>query len=321
MATISKKTEIHHDADAALGLHRYQSQSSSVDSSDNSVVLVNVRGIVTYVSPRINATLGQTPERIVGSHLRDLAHPDDLEALRWAMGSTGEAPIEAPIGTLRARFRRRCQDGSWRWFEGTGTNLLQVTGVESVVINIRDGEQRDLAPRSDLSELSTPGHFVQFYETDSFLLDSIASYVTAGLRAGDSCVLIATKAHQEGLSARMEANGFDLAVAQTRGEYYWLDAAETLARVMVDGMPDPERFTDVVKRLIMHAGNGDRHVRSFGEMVALLWTEGNHAAAIRLEELWNDLYRTVRNFSLLCAYSMYGFAGGTNGAQLAEICS
>jgi signal transduction histidine kinase/ActR/RegA family two-component response regulator len=43
-------------------------------------------------------------------------------------------------------------------------------------------------------------------------------------------------------------------------------------------------------------------------MVALLWAEGNHAAAIRLEELWNDLQRK-HSFSLFCAYPMNGLGG------------
>ena len=38
---------------------------------------------------------------------------------------------------------------------------------------------------------------------------------------------------------------------------------------------------------------------AFGEMVALLWAEGNHAAAIRLEELWNDLQKVAFIFTLL----------------------
>ena len=44
-------------------------------------------------------------------------------------------------------------------------------------------------------------------------------------------------------------------------------------------------------------------VRAFGEMVALLWAEGNHAAAIRLEGLWNELQKS-HSFSLFCAYPM-----------------
>jgi hypothetical protein len=64
---------------------------------------------------------------------------------------------------------------------------------------------------------------------------------------------------------------------------------------MVDGWPDEQRFAEVVGTVVQRmAQNGSRRVCAFGEMVALLWAEGRHDAAIRLEELWNDLARTQR---------------------------
>ncbi|HEY4386628.1 MAG TPA: PAS domain S-box protein, partial [Ktedonobacteraceae bacterium] len=60
-------------------------------------------------------------------------------------------------------------------------------------------------------------------------------------------------------------------------------------------------------------------VRIFGEMVALLWAQGNRAAAIRLEDLWNELGQAYA-FSLFCAYPMQGFGGSTHEAQFSQIC-
>ena len=77
-----------------------------------------------------------------------------------------------------------------------------------------------------------------------------------------------------------------------------LDARETLELFMVDGSPDPFRFHTQVARLVTEAG---RPVRAFGEMVALLWDDGNVAGAIELEGLWNDLLQHQR-FTLLCGY-------------------
>jgi signal transduction histidine kinase len=54
-------------------------------------------------------------------------------------------------------------------------------------------------------------------------------------------------------------------------------------------------------------------------MVALLWAEGKPEAAIRLEELWNDLART-HSFSLRCAYPMSGFCREEHGDLLLKIC-
>src|SRR4026209_2917692 len=78
-------------------------------------------------------------------------------------------------------------------------------------------------------------HLVQFYESDTFLIDAVARYVGAGLRAGDAAVIIATAAHRRKLDDRLAADGFDLACASGEGRYVALDAAETVAAFMSDG--------------------------------------------------------------------------------------
>src|SRR5260370_2853235 len=91
------------------------------------------------------------------------------------------------------------------------------------------------------------------------------------------------------------------------------------AKLMVDGSAEPGRFAEVVGSMIARAAQGRRHVRIFGEMVALLWAEGNRAAAVHLEELWNDLGKT-HSFSLCCAYPMQGFDGEVYEEEFTEIC-
>ncbi len=163
-------------------------------------------------------------------------------------------------------------------------------------------------------------HIVQFYETDDFLLDAVSGFIRAGLDAGDACIVLATPAHRALLEDRLRASGLALATAKRRKEYIALDAGETLARFMVDGWPSPERFIEVVSSLISRAAQDGRRVRVFGEMVALLVTEGNPAAAVRLEALWNDLRRRTPPFALFCAYTMHSLAGDTYRTLFTEIC-
>ena len=54
-------------------------------------------------------------------------------------------------------------------------------------------------------------------------------------------------------------------------------------------------------------------------MVALLWDDGNVAAALELEDLWNDLAAT-RAFVLLCAYPMRAFEDPASAAAFKRIC-
>jgi PAS domain S-box-containing protein len=188
--------------------------------------------------------------------------------------------------------------------------------------SLGNGENADqeLTPGVQWGKMDTSEHFVQFYDTDEFLLDSVSGFIGAGLGAGGACIVVATKVHREGLEERFQTIGLDLAVASARGTYLALDAGETLSKFMVDGMPDPQRFFAVIGGLIERMQKGQRRVRIFGEMVAQLWSEGNQVAAIRLEALWNELYHSTEAFSLFCAYPIRGFAGEGYQEQFTEIC-
>lgn len=145
------------------------------------------------------------------------------------------------------------------------------------------------------------GHVVQFYEDDEQLVDTVGPYLADALRAGECALLVATPEHRRAFEAWLTTAGLDVADARTRGALVTLDAADTLARLTVDGQPDPAAFDAVIGALVRELASSGRPVRAYGEMVALLWDEGRVPAAIALETLWNDLGRDTA-FSLFCAY-------------------
>jgi len=169
-----------------------------------------------------------------------------------------------------------------------------------------------------VSASTADGHLVQYYEKEGFLYDRVTDFMSDGLRGSDAAVLIATRAHRDGVESRLARKGVDLSRLTAGGRYHALDAQETLSRFMVDGSPDPRRFATTIGPVIRTARSGDRRVLAFGEMVALLWAEGNRDAAIRLEELWNDLART-ETFALLCAYPISHFDDAGYAKPFAEI--
>jgi hypothetical protein len=73
-----------------------------------------------------------------------------------------------------------------------------------------------------------------------------------------------------------------------------------LSNIMMDDLPNPSMFMEVLGNPIQQAGQRGP-VRVFGDMVSLLWAEGKHQAAIRLEELWNT-HETLQPVSILHAY-------------------
>src|SRR3954469_4081862 len=77
-------------------------------------------------------------------------------------------------------------------------------------------------------------HFVQFYEDEVSLLDSVTRYVSQGLRAGDACVVIGTAGHRNELATRLRAHGLDVLSAGLADQYFAFDALETLSTFCVD---------------------------------------------------------------------------------------
>jgi signal transduction histidine kinase len=165
-------------------------------------------------------------------------------------------------------------------------------------------------------------HTVQFYGEDSSLLEELSRFIGTELVSGNAAVVIATKMHREGLAQRLQSRGFDTATAIEQGRYIALDADETLAKFIRDGWPDAALFGEVIGGILGQAilGAGKTpSVAAFGEMVVLLWAKGNAEAAIRLEQLWNNLAQTYP-LSLRCAYPMADFAREDHGESFLRIC-
>jgi len=142
---------------------------------------------------------------------------------------------------------------------------------------------------------------VFFYDVASEMAVAVADYVEAGLGVGEPAIVIATTPHLADIDAALSNNGVDMSLARARGSYLALDAADTLDAFMVHGSPDADRFRKVIAGTLDAVRVDGVPVRVFGEMVALLWHQGNVASAVALESSWNELAEQQR-FSLLCAY-------------------
>jgi signal transduction histidine kinase len=164
-------------------------------------------------------------------------------------------------------------------------------------------------------------HVVRFYETDASLLDAVATFCADAILADGAALVVATPQHRAGIAERLQARGL-LDDPDTQAAYLALDAAETLSQFTIDNEVDAARFTEVIGGAISRSARHGRQVRVFGEMVALLVADGHPAAALRLEELWNDLQAdTTYAFSLFCAYPMDHFEGESHQQLFADVCA
>jgi MEDS: MEthanogen/methylotroph, DcmR Sensory domain len=175
---------------------------------------------------------------------------------------------------------------------------------------------QDLSPRTRLPNSSD--HFVELYDDDRYLNESLSRFVSVGLAQGDAAIVIARPAHREALNQALADQGVDVRAAGKDGLLTTLDAADTLAVFMEDGAPNPKLFRDLFATVIEGASAGRRVVRVFGEMVAVLWSWGNVAGALRLEDLWNELAES-HPLRLFCAYPAESF-GERNVSPLRSVC-
>jgi hypothetical protein len=150
------------------------------------------------------------------------------------------------------------------------------------------------------------GHLVQFYAEEPRLLDTLETFIAAGLLAGEAVILIATPPHLHALEARLQARGLDLVAARHDNRYLPNGAQDVMDRFIVDGWPDAERFHAFLEPTLDRARGKGRKVRAFGEMVAVLWAAGRREAAIELERLWSQVCERGQ-LTLLCAYPSTGF--------------
>ncbi len=98
------------------------------------ITVVDATGAITYENPSNANFIGYTREEMLGRNVFSVMHPDDVPAVQAAFAAA--LPMPGPAPTIR--FRLRHKDGSWRWLESYGNNLLANPDVKGIVVNSRD---------------------------------------------------------------------------------------------------------------------------------------------------------------------------------------
>ena len=191
---------------------------------------------------------------------------------------------------------------------------------EQFLSNSLKGYRRNDAP----GKQAPHRHEVQFYSNDAVFIDSFTRFISAALKDGDVAIVIATESHRNSLVERLNAQGLDMDAAIRQRTYISLDVAKTLSTFMVNDMPDSDRFFEVVGGFITAAAKAGRRahprVVACGECAPSLWAEGKADAAIRLEQLWDQIVSTYE-VDTLCGYSLGSFHGEEDQHVFQSICA
>jgi len=147
-------------------------------------------------------------------------------------------------------------------------------------------------------------HEVAFYADDDGLEAGFARTSRAVLNVEGTVMVIATEAHRANIYRRLQRDGVALESEIRMGKYVQLDAAETLSKIMVGGLPNPlqcaQLVSEVISKTTGSVGDG-RRLAFCGECAPTLLGQGKSEAAARLEHIWDEVTRT-HSADTLCGY-------------------
>ena len=177
----------------------------------------------------------------------------------------------------------------------------------------------------DFSDGTKPHHHeVQFYSDEMVFLESATRFVAGALKADGAALVCTTTSHGESLVQRLKADGFDVDAAIRQGTYISLDALEVLSKILVNGLPDHGRLSEVLGTVIKSSVKAmkTKHSRIalFGECSALLCAAGKSNVAIQLEKICNHLPEGP-NVDILCAYPLNVFQQADDDPAFDSICA
>ncbi len=109
-----------------------------VEYSFDAIALLAEDGSVLYVGESLTQVLGWTPADREGRPGLELIHEDDREMFRQRFADS----VASPGVPVRAEFRMRHKDGSWRMVEWLGVNRLADPIVRGIIVNYHDVTER-----------------------------------------------------------------------------------------------------------------------------------------------------------------------------------
>jgi len=109
-----------------------------VKNSSDVIAVVDAAGRLKYVSPAEEPFSGFHAEELVGKTIRDVVHPEDLDATLRAF----QTAIARPEKSHRVECRHVHKTQGWIPVEIVGQNFLDEPAVQGVIVSMRDVSER-----------------------------------------------------------------------------------------------------------------------------------------------------------------------------------
>jgi len=218
------------------------------------ITILEADGTIRYKSPGIERELGYTADELIGTSVFALIHPDDLARTQGLFTELLDRARENVLTELRCRHK----DGSYRWLEVIGTNLLAYPSVDGIVVNSRDITER----KAFEARLVHQAHHdpLTHLPNRALFLEELAATLSLPGREADALVallLLDLDSFKLVNDTRGHAAGDELLVAVGRRLRGCLPCGTTLARlggdefaVLLKRVADPAEPARLAGRLI-----------------------------------------------------------------------
>jgi diguanylate cyclase (GGDEF)-like protein/PAS domain S-box-containing protein len=105
-----------------------------VQNSSDLITVVDLRGVVRYVTPSVTRILGHDPTALVGNRITGLLRPADGRRLESALAAAARSPGHP----VKLDLSVWSKDGTWCDTETTITSLVHDPDIRGLVLNTRD---------------------------------------------------------------------------------------------------------------------------------------------------------------------------------------
>src|SRR5258708_3646705 len=115
-----------------------------IENSSDGITLINADLKTIYISQSDSRISGYSRDELLGKGPRfENVYPDDQATVQ----SIFQQVMQKPDEIVKAQYRFRHKDGSWRWLDVTAKNLIDNPSVQAIIVNYRDITERIEADR------------------------------------------------------------------------------------------------------------------------------------------------------------------------------
>jgi len=140
MTELKREIEERKRAEESLRQNEAKQRAMIANIADV-ITIIDQDGFYRYISPNIEKWFGWQMDEILGTNTHGSIHPDDYEQSRAFFNKL----LSKQYSKETVECRYRCKDGSYKWIEFTGVNLLNDPDIQGILGNYHDIDKRKKA--------------------------------------------------------------------------------------------------------------------------------------------------------------------------------